>query len=63
MRDLNYQLKQRCHRNRDGSFATQNKRMPLSPELQWAFDLRREEAIKFTPSFADRGDFSPLPQS
>jgi hypothetical protein len=23
MRDLNYQLKQLCHRNRDGSFATQ----------------------------------------
>ena len=27
MRDLNYQLKQRCHRNRDGSYATQAKRM------------------------------------
>ena len=158
MRDLNYQLKQLCHRNRDGSFATQNKRMHhlmlladqlydlgfhgmtprslkqkhvdalvkewlrqelavgtiknrmsvlrwwaekvdrkgavaksnayygipdrqfvtntskakevgaqdlekisdrhvrISLELQRAFGLRREEAIKFTPSFADRGD-------
>jgi hypothetical protein len=27
VRDLNYQLKQRCRRNRDGSFATQAKRM------------------------------------
>ena len=26
MRDLNYQLKQLCHRNRDGSFATQADR-------------------------------------
>lgn len=27
MRDLNYQLKQLCHRNRDGSYSTQAKRM------------------------------------
>ena len=27
MRDLNYQLKQLCHRYRDGSYATQAKRM------------------------------------
>lgn len=27
MRDLNYQLKQLCHRNRDGSYATQARRM------------------------------------
>ena len=27
MRDLNYQLKQLCHRNRDGSYATQAERM------------------------------------
>ena len=27
MRDLNYQLKQLCHYNRDGSYATQVKRM------------------------------------
>jgi hypothetical protein len=27
LRDLNYQLKQLCHRNRDGSYATQAKRM------------------------------------
>src|SRR5476651_1514192 len=26
MRDLNYQLKQLCHRNRDGSYATQADR-------------------------------------
>jgi len=29
MRDLNYQLKQRCHRNRDGSFATHGDRATL----------------------------------
>lgn len=29
MRDLNYQLKQLCHRNRDGSFATQANRERL----------------------------------
>jgi len=158
VRDLNYQLKQLCHRNRDGSYATQAKRMHhlmliadqlydlgfrgmkprslkqkhvdalvkdwlrqelatgtiknrmavlrwwaekadrrnvvagynayygipdrqfvtnaskakvidredlerigdpyvrISLELQQAFGLRREEAIKFSPSFADRGD-------
>ncbi len=28
----------------------------LSLELQRAFGLRREEAIKFIPSYADRGD-------
>jgi hypothetical protein len=27
VRDLNYQLKQLCHRNRDGSYITQAKRM------------------------------------
>jgi len=26
MRDLNYELKQLCHRNRDGSYATQRDR-------------------------------------
>jgi integrase len=162
VRDLNYQLKQRCRRNRDGSYATQAKRMHhlmliadqlhdlgfrgmkprslkqkhvealvkdwlrqdlavgtiknrmavlrwwaekadrrsvvarsnahygipdrqfvthtskakavggqdlegirdpyvrLSLELQQAFGLRREEAIKFIPSFADRGDHITL---
>jgi hypothetical protein len=29
MRDLNHQLKQLCHRNRDGSFATQADRERL----------------------------------
>ena len=28
----------------------------LSLELQWEFGLRRQEAIKFMPSYADRGD-------
>ena len=28
----------------------------MSLELQAAFGLRREEAIKFTPAYADRGD-------
>ena len=162
MRDLNYQLKQLCHRNRDGSYATQAKRLHhlqqiadqlhdqgfrgmnprslkqkhvdalvkrwqvqelavgtiknrmavlrwwaekvgkrsvvsasnayygipdrqfvtndskakavstqdlgkitdpyvrMSLELQQAFGLRREEAIKFSPSFADRGDHLTL---
>ena len=32
----------------------------LSLELQQAFGLRREEAIKFIPSFADRGDHITL---
>jgi hypothetical protein len=27
VRDLNYQLKQLCHRNRDGSYATRAKRL------------------------------------
>lgn len=165
MRDLNYQLKQLCHRNRDGSYATQAKRMHqlmlianqlydhgfrgmgsrslkqkhvdvlvmdwmnrelavgtiknrmavlrwwaekvdkkgvvarsnafygipdrqfvtntskakevgrqelekirdpyvrLSLELQQAFGLRREEAIKFNPRFADRGDYVMLKPS
>ena len=28
----------------------------MAPRLQAAFGLRREEAIKFAPSYADRGD-------
>ena len=28
----------------------------MSLELQAVFGLRREEAIKFTPAYADRGD-------
>lgn len=165
MRDLNFQLKQLCHRNRDGSYATQSKRLHhlmlianqlydagfrgmkprllkpkhvealvkdwlrqelaigtvknrmsvlrwwadkvdkrsvvarsnayygipdrqfvtntskakeissldlerirdpyvrLSLELQRAFGLRREEAIKFSPDFADRGDHITLKSS
>ena len=35
----------------------------MSLELQQAFGLRREEAIKFQPSFADRGDHIALKES
>ncbi len=35
----------------------------MSLELQQAFGLRREEAIKFQPSFADRGDHIVLKES
>jgi integrase len=35
----------------------------MSLELQQAFGLRREEAIKFQPSFADRGDHLVLKAS
>ena len=35
----------------------------MSLELQQAFGLRREEAIKFQPSFADRGDYLVLKAS
>ena len=35
----------------------------MSLELQQAFGLRREEAIKFIPSFADRGDHLVLKAS
>ena len=35
----------------------------MSLELQQAFGLRREEAMKFQPSFADRGDYLVLKAS
>ena len=35
-------------------------RVRMSLELQQAFGLRREEAIKFMPDFADRGDHITL---
>ena len=35
----------------------------MSLELQRAFGLRREEAIKFSPSYADRGDHLELKAS
>ena len=35
----------------------------MSLELQQAFGLRREEAIKFSPSYADRGDLIALKAS
>ena len=94
MRDLNYQLKQLCRRNRDGGHVTRYNRermltlfanqlhemgfhhmvarslkldaesldrigdahVRLSVELQRAFGLRREEAVKFRPALADRGE-------
>jgi hypothetical protein len=111
VRDLNYQLKQICRRNRDGSYSTQAKRfhhlmmmanqlhdlgfhgmkprslkpkhvdalvkhwmqqelerigdpyVRMSLELQQAFGLRREEAIKFSPDYADCGDHIRLKPS
>lgn len=36
--------------------AISNNYVKLSLQLQAAFGLRREEAIKFQPSYADRGD-------
>jgi hypothetical protein len=39
MRDLSYQLKQLCHRNRDGSYATQAKRMHLMLIADQLYDL------------------------
>jgi hypothetical protein len=38
-------------------------RVRMSLELQQAFGLRREEAIKFIPSYADRGDHIQLKPS
>ena len=40
-----------------------DRHVRMSLELQQAFGLRREEAIKFQPSFADRGDFIVLKAS
>ncbi len=37
-----------------------DENIKLSLQLQSAFGLRREEAIKFTPSFADKGDHIEL---
>lgn len=51
MRDLNYQLKQLCHRNRDGSYSTQAKRqhhlMLIADQLyQLGFRGLRPQSIK-----------------
>ncbi len=35
----------------------------MSLEMQRAFGLRREEAMKFTPSYADKGDYIKLKSS
>ena len=40
-----------------------DQHVQMSLELQQAFGLRREEAIKFQPSFADRGDHIALKAS
>jgi hypothetical protein len=53
MRDLNYDLKQLCRHNRDGSYATQADREHI---LDLIADLRRAESIKIIPKWADRGD-------
>jgi integrase len=43
--------------------AIKNDHVRMSLELQRAFGLRREEAIKFNPHFADRGDHIVLKAS
>lgn len=40
-----------------------NAHVRMSLELQQAFGLRREEAIKFQPSYADQGDYLVLKDS
>ena len=35
MRDLNYQLKQLCRRNRDGSYSTQTNRARTLGQMAW----------------------------
>jgi hypothetical protein len=39
------------------------KHVQMSLRLQSAFGLRREEAMKFTPSLADKGDYITLKAS
>ena len=41
----------------------QDEHVRMSLELQRAFGLRREEAMKFTPSYADKGDHIQLKAS
>jgi hypothetical protein len=52
-------------RHVDGSqlARVQDQYVRMSLELQQAFGLRREEAIKFRPSYADRGDRIVLKES
>ena len=54
MRDLNYQLKQLCHRNRDGSYATKTKRMHQSIATQLvALGFRGVKTRSLKPKYAD----------
>ena len=58
MRDLNYQLKQLCHRNRDGSYATQAKRMHhlmLIAKQQAALGFRGMNARSLIPKHVEAG--------
>src|SRR2546426_339746 len=78
MRDLNYDFKQLCRRNRDGSYATQADRehildlcadqlhspyTQMSVRLADGFGLRREACIKMVPGKADQGDVLVLKAS
>ena len=58
MRDLNYQLKQLCRRNRDGSYATQAKRMHhlmLIAKQQAALGFRGMNARSLIPKHVETG--------
>ncbi len=56
MRDLNYQLKQLCHRNRDGSYVTQSKRkhhlMQIANQLH-ELGFRGMQARSIKPKHVD----------
>jgi site-specific recombinase XerD len=41
-------------------YKIKNERLRTSIELEQAFGLRREESLKFQPSYADKGDFIKL---
>jgi hypothetical protein len=67
-----YGIPERCFVTGESKARTVNDRdldrvadsyVRMSLELQRAFGLRREEAIKFRPSFADRGDHLVLKDS
>jgi hypothetical protein len=67
-----YGIPERCFVTGESKARTVNDRdldrvadryVRMSLELQLAFGLRREEAIKFRPSFADRGDHLVLKDS
>src|SRR5258706_498602 len=59
MREFNYELKQLCQRNRDGSYSTRANReriLELIANQLLEFGLRRKESIMMQPAWADRGD-------